>query len=143
MSKFYYWFMKTFRNKEEWQIKGWVSKLAYERNMDSGIFYRANRVKDYYPGYPFIVKCMNFESKIYQHWAECVTRVDSKFYDIVNEWAKQHCEGKHRIDFHSVSRRANYGSNEEDDMDYCFGREYIYGAFTSEKDAMFFALAWA
>jgi hypothetical protein len=110
---------------------GWT-QAEYDRAYDPGTNFRASRVKDMYPGYPYVFEleyALGFWTQ-FGDWAQGLS--------IMKDWAQEHCKDKWRDDFHRVIKDY-WGDWECNELG---GGDVLFFAFKSEQDCMWFTLRW-
>ena len=116
----------------EWEIQGYTSEFAYTRINDPRISVKACSVKDYYVGYPFVVKCP-YDSKI----GKLFNNHYFTYQDTIDQWMQGNNVRNYRTDIHRVIYH-----NGCDVFNEIGGTDHLYAAFTNEQDAIWFSLTW-
>ena len=112
--------------------QGWTEEQYRDIN-DPDRNTRANRIKDYYHGYPYIVA---FESSQGDPWDRYPTWIDA--YSAIEKWCKENCEDKWRTDIHRVIKDY-WGNSELNDIG---GNDALFFAFKNQEDCFMFKLKW-
>ena len=109
---------------------GCVNREQYNLKYDPLHNPRATRLVDYYHGYKYIYCFENHEhDKI-------------SLLTVITLWClEENLSGKWRLDVHRVIKYPST-SNEWVRNDLC-GSDYIFAAFTDERDYMLFLLRWS
>jgi hypothetical protein len=112
--------------------QGWTEEQYQDIN-DPDRNQRANRIKDYYHGYTYIVV---FESSQGDPWDRYPTWIDA--YSAIEKWCKENCEDKWRTDIHRVIKDY-WGNSELNDIG---GNDALFFAFKNQEDCFMFKLKW-
>jgi len=112
------------RNREEYNLK-------YD-SLHNPI---ATRLVDFYHGYKYIYCFENHKHQIY-YWD--LAYVGS--YN-VTKWCRKNLSGKWRFDVHRAIKYPSTGNEWE--INELGGGDYIFAAFTDERDYMLFTLRWS
>jgi hypothetical protein len=107
----------------------------YNRQYDPDINWRATRVNDFYHGYPYVYCFENREHEVY-YWD---LAVDGTY--VVDNWCKENCKGKFRLDCHRVIKYPSTSNRWE--FNDLGGGDYIFAAFKNPKDYTWFVLRWS
>lgn len=114
---------------------GCKNREQYNRMYDPLYNPRATRLLDFYHGYKYIYCFENHKHEIYYldlAW-------DGSF--VVTEWCKENLSGKWRFDVHRAMKYPSTGNEWE--INVIGGGDYIFAAFTDERDYMLFTLRWS
>ena len=114
---------------------GCRNREHYNRKYDPLYNPLATRLVDYYHGYKYIYCFENDKHEIYYldlGW-------DGSY--VATEWCKENLSGKWRLDVHRVIKYPST-SNEWVRNDLS-GGDYIFAAFTDDRDYMLFLLRWS
>ena len=112
--------------------QGWTEEQYRDIN-DPDRNTRANRIKDYYHGYPYIVA---FESSQGDPWTRYPSWIQA--YSAIQEWCQQNCQDKFRSDIHRAMR--DYWDNWV--LNDIGGSDALFFAFKDVNDAFMFKLKW-
>ena len=95
----------------------------------------ATRLMDFYRGYKYIYCFENHKHQIYYQ--------DLAYFGsyVVTEWCRENLSGKWRFDVHRAIKYPSTGNEWE--MNDIGGGDYIFAAFTDERDYMLFTLRWS
>ena len=110
---------------------GYSDWETYLRIEDPDINYSAPNVTAFYSGYTNVHVFTDRKHDIY-HWD-----VMASGKILVEEWCKEHCKHKFRIDWHRVSLESDIWEYNE-----LFGGDYLAIAFKDDKDFTWFMLNW-
>jgi hypothetical protein len=113
---------------------------AYNRWYDPDVDQRAHRVEDFYCGYPYVYCFEDRGHHAYQLIYDHGPGGYKDAIDTISEWCKHTCKDKTRIDFHRVSKESwdtRWVVNE------LGGGDYIFVAFKSERDYLWFLMKWS
>ena len=112
----------------------------YDRRYDPDINFRASVVSSYYSGYPHWIMIEDYTHLAYRFGH------DYDGFGEVEDWLKENCTEKFRIDFHRVFKQTGIGVNSELypewHMNDIGGSDFIFVAFKNEQDLLMFALRW-
>lgn len=129
---------------QQWRDRRFLKKHGcddweqYHHRFDPSIFRRADTVRQFYSGYPYL-HCFtdHIQDMVYiGDWYQGM--------GIVRQWATENCKGKFRCDLHSMTMTDGKAPPTLDGwkFDYCFGGDFCFFAFELEEDAIWFKLRW-
>ena len=118
----------------------------YNHRFDPDIFIRAQRINDYYYGYPYVY-CLEHRSHYaYQLLYDYGPGGCRHGYDDIVDWCKKNTKHKHRTDMHRAHKGIAYNNGNPID-DWWFneiaGGDYLFFAFKDEKDYNWFLMRWS
>lgn len=109
-----------------------MTEKQYNRHFDPKINHRAYSVKAFYLGYKHVV-CI----EDYNHIAYVYGPGFSIGEDLMYKWLNENCKGEFRSDVFRVSWH-----NNDWIMNELGGGDYVFFAFTDQRDAAWFSLKW-
>ena len=112
--------------------RGWTEE-QYQEYHDPRRNERANRVKDYYHGYPY---WHSYHTSRVEPFTRYPTWMDG--YQAIKEWCGNNCQGQWRHDILRVDK--SYDNNWEINE---MGGDALFFAFENERDFTMFCLRWA
>lgn len=107
-------------------------KKKYDPLLSHAYFYGS--VRNWYRGYPYIFYWDSPSSPI---WKLYTGDLVSAMKEIDN-WCEKNILGEYRHDFLQVIETSN-----NDWCDNCFGGDWLFFAFTDERDFVLFSLRWS
>lgn len=112
-----------------------LMRIFYNRKFplakdDTGLSKNAQSIKDYYKGYPYIVR-----------WDYDKTWKNANL-DAASFWCQENCVGKFTTHIHRVTQTSLFGTENEWRFDDIAGTDYCFWAFEKEEDAIMFSLVW-
>jgi hypothetical protein len=125
----------------EWQERrflaahGCETREQYDYRYDPGINRRANIVKDFYHGYPYVY-CFTDHRHLIYYWD---LGYDGTFE--LRKWCEGNCTDKYRFDFHRVLKTSS--TSNEWAINEIGGGDYIFFACKNPKDYTLFLLRWS
>ena len=110
-----------------------ITQAQYDRAYDPDTNFRASRVRDMYPGYPYVFELQHDRA----YWA-ALGGLELGLATM-KLWCQLKCQGKWRNDFHRVMKDYNgdWVCNE------ISGGDVLFFAFKSEQDCLWFTLRWS
>lgn len=123
---------REWRERRFLKAHGCKTREQYDHIFDPGINRRANRVKDFYLGYPYVYCFTDHNHPIYY--------LDLAFNGMFEptKWCNENCTDKFRFDFHRVLSTSNGWEINE-----IGGGDYIFFACKNPKDYTLFLLRWS
>jgi len=112
----------------------------YHRAYDPDVWQACGRIKDFYHGYPYVYCIDNVDHYAFQLLYDYGPGGARWGYHVINQWCKENCKDKHRVDVHRVER--NLWSREWE-MNEISGGDYPFFAFKNERDYVNFILKWS
>lgn len=113
----------------------------YNHRYDPDYNYRANRIVDYYHGYPYVYCFENRDHFAYQLLYDYGPGgVRYGYYDII-EWCEKNLTDKFRMDYHRAIKAPNTAYQWE--INELGGGDYIFAAFKNQQDYIWFMLRWS
>lgn len=126
---------------DHWFLKrhGCDSWKQYYHMYDPDVNYRANEVKLYYDGYPYVYQFdRNHQVYDWDIWYNG--------YGVLSEWAADNCSGKVRFDALRVLPQQGISLDGSSETVWFInelgGGDYIYVAFKNSRDYTMFLLKW-
>jgi hypothetical protein len=141
------------RLKQQWQA--WQDRkflrrhrcdswAEYHRIYDPDYNCHADRIGNFYHGYPYVYCFENHNHYIYQMIADYGPGGCRYGYHIARDWTEEHSQDKVRFDFHRVFKQPEYGTvTEEWWINEIGGQDLVFAAFKNERDYLMFTLRWA
>jgi hypothetical protein len=125
---------KAWKERRFLRKHGCETRIQYSRWYDPNCHRGANRIRDYYHGYPFIYSFEFGKISMVDLLGDWYQGIDD-----IREWCNKNCHNKWRDDYHRVWRE-----NEDEDwrMDEMGGGDVLFFAFKEERDLMLFILRW-
>ena len=110
-----------------------ITQAQYDRAYDPDTNFRATRVRDMYPGYPYVFEKQYSDAfwSQFGDWEQGLT--------MMRVWCQANCQSKWRDDFHRVTK--DYWS--EWVCSEIGGGDVLFFAFKSEQECMWFTLRWS
>lgn len=109
---------------------GWTEE-QYQQYNDPLRNERADRVADYYHGYPY---WHPFESSRIEPFTRYATWMDA--YQAIKEWCESNCKGRWRHDILRAEKHCSEWKINE------LGGDALFFAFENERDYVMFCLKW-
>ena len=110
-----------------------ITQAQYDRAYDPDTCFHASRVKDMYPGYPYVFE-LQYDSS---YWTELGGW--ERGLVTMKDWCQENCQDKWRDDFHRVIK--DYW--DEWICNEIGGGDVLFFAFKSEQDWLWFTLRWS
>lgn len=112
-----------------------LARIFYNRKFslatdDPLVNQKAKSVKDFYSGYPHIVRW-----EIGKEW-------HNANLDAASVWCNENCKGKFTTHIHRVTQTSLFGTENEWRFDDVAGTDYCFWAFEYGEDAVMFSLVW-
>ena len=111
---------------------------AYHRWYDADVSRQASRVEDFYCGYPYVYCFENRSHHAYSTIYDYGPGGHSVGVNDIKEWCVQNIKDKIRFDYHRV-----YKFQDNWRFDEMGGEDYIFVAFKSERDYLWFLMKWS
>ena len=110
-----------------------MTQTQHDRAYDEGTNFRASRVRDMYPGYPYVFE-KQYSEAFWGQFGEW-----EQGLNVMRVWCQANCQGKWRDDFHRVIKDywGDWVCNE------LGGGDVLFFAFKSEQECMWFTLRWS
>jgi len=109
------------------------TEAQYDRAFDDGTNFRAGRVKDMYPGYPFLYE-LQYSAEFWAEFGGWEIGLE-----VMKKWLRENCQDKWRDDFHRVIKD-HWGDWVINELG---GSDILFVAFKNEQDCMWFGLRWS
>jgi hypothetical protein len=126
--KYKAWHEKRFLKKHG--VSSWAS---YNHQYDTDINWRADEIKHFYHGYPYVYCFEDSLSIIYKY------DLYLSGPQVVCDWAESNMKHKYRFDFHRVCNKSLDDSNSWI-RNEIGGRDLIFAAFKNKKDYTMFVM---
>ena len=127
--------IKTWQDKHFLKRHGVATWAQYNHRYDPDINWRANRVNDFYHGYPYVYCFENRKHEVY-YWD---VHLDGIY--VLSQWCKDNCKDKFRFDFHRAMNAP--GTAWQWHINELGGGDYIFVAFKNERDFNWFLMRWS
>ena len=144
------WIIKKWR---AWQDRRFLNRhgcdswTEYHRVYDPDYNRMADRIQDFYHGYPYVHCFENYNHYIYQVIADYGPGGRRWGHNEIHEWAEKHSQDKVRFDFLRVFKQGSidWDGNDEEEwwINEIGGQDLVFAAFKDERDYMMFLLRWA
>ena len=133
---------KLWKDRRFLAANGCLTWSGYYRKIDPDHNPRANRVSDFYHGYPYVFCFENHKHDIYD-WSIHTDGVRS-----VYEWCDCHMQNKYRMDCLRVYQQTALDWNRNETPEWVISDlggtgDYMFVGFKDERDALIFTLKWA
>jgi hypothetical protein len=119
---------------------GWTEE-AFQRQTDPRCNMRANRIKDYYHGYPHTHAYVTTRTPPWTRYPDWLEALEE-----LREWCRDNCQGHWRDDILRVYKQTaiSWDSTTEEEwhINDIGGADALFVAFTDERDYMLFLLKW-
>lgn len=139
---------KLYKDRAFLKKHGCETWKEYNRKFDPDYNFRADRIQDYYHGYPYVYCFENRENFAYTLLYDYGPGGFRYGCDDINDWCTEKLKGKFRIDVHRVHKMTPIGIDGKDGkfefwINEIGGSDYIFAAFKNERDYVNFLLRWA
>lgn len=137
---------KYYRDRAFLKKHGCETWDEYNRRYDPDYNIRATRIKDIYHGYPWVYCFENREHFAYTLLYDYGPGGCHYGYNDIISWCNDNLSDKFRFDGHRVHKQTPIGNNGVEDSEWFIneisGGDYIFAAFKSESDYLWFLLRW-
>lgn len=114
----------------------------FDKVYDIDINRHADRIKDYYLGYPYIYIFKDTTKEIFNKHRDWIDG-----YKELESWCGKHCIGKYRSDIHRVWPQTSIDFDGNTETEYHFndigGHDFLFFAFKHEFDYIWFTTRWS
>jgi hypothetical protein len=130
----------------DWSHQRKLKRLGYTQEAwlrvnDPDIKRFADRVSDFYFGYPTVLEFTTTRGRPFTDYDSWMVA-----YQTMIQWCKDNCQDKWREDIHRVTKQTGLDMDSKEYPDWHFsdigGGDVLFFAFKDERDAMLFTLKW-
>lgn len=125
---------KYYKDRVFLKLHGCKTWEEYNRRYDPDYNIRATRIKDIYHGYPYVYCFENRKNEVY-YWD---LAYDGSY--MLTIWCEVNLRDKFRLDSHRVFKAPS--TSNEWEVNELGGGDYMFAAFKSERDYVWFLLRW-
>jgi hypothetical protein len=133
--------IRLWRNKRQLKKLGHESWRQYRRHTDPDVFFRADRVNDYFHGYQYVHCFENHQHQIYQ-WDLGIDGSKE-----ILDWCDRNISGKHRFDCLRCYQQTPIGLNGPESPEWFINDlgsgDYFFFACKEYHDMFLFKMRWA
>lgn len=122
--------------KPDWKWHNFPDEYSHDKFNDKRVNNSARTIREYYHGYPFVIKCST-SSEIYKIFSNYSHGGYDQFTSILENWLTENCIGERRHDYHRTMLHQG-----DECMDELGGGDHLFLAFMEEQDAIMFSLRW-
>lgn len=144
-------FIKNHYN--QWQERrflkrhGCSTREQYDRKYDPDYNYNADRVKNFYHGYPYWHVFENGSHHCYKLLYDHGPGGHRYGYHDIQDWCKENAQHKFRMDFLRVFEQTPIGLNGAEETEWWIneigGGDHVFIAFKDPEDFFMFKLRWS
>lgn len=129
---------RRWRAARKLKKSGYASWALYRHYRDPDVIVCADKITDFYNGYPFICCFEDRSHYAYELLADYGPGGLIFGQDRIMAWCEENSKSKYRFDCHRVSKR-----NGEWHFDEMGGGDFEFAAFKDERDYIMFLLRWS